>query len=130
MVESLSFYNLSNLFSFSNVQQCHTFILQFIAFLIKYWNLYNYISNAKMFLIIFMQISLFAYSKIWQSTILHQNVMLYSIIFMCKMVYIDERICSNYHIKNPQKSVLVKYENMQISGWKSRILHFYFIYIS
>ena len=35
---------------------------------------------------------------------------------MCKMVYIDERICSNYHIKNPQKSVLVKYENMQISG--------------
>ena len=35
---------------------------------------------------------------------------------MCKMVYIDERICSYYHIKNPQKSVLVKYENMQISG--------------
>ena len=45
------------------------------------------------------------------------------------MVCIDERICCNYHIKNPQKSALVENENMQISGWKSRILQFYFIYI-
>ena len=54
-----------------------------------------------------MQISLFAYSNIWQSTILHQNVMLYSIILCVKMVSIDEKICCNYHMKNPQKSVLV-----------------------
>ena len=69
-----------------------------------------------MSLITFMQVSLFAYSKMWQSTILHQNVMLYLIIFMCKMVSIDGRICCNYHIKNPQKSVLVKNDNMQIRG--------------
>ena len=69
-----------------------------------------------MSLIIFMQTSLFAYSNIWQSTILHQNVMLYSIILCVKMVSIDERICCNYHIKNPQKSVLVKNDNMHIRG--------------
>ena len=50
---------------------------------------------------------------------------------MCKMVSIDERICCNSHIKNPQKFVLVKndYKSMQISGGKSRILHFVIIYI-
>ena len=67
-----------------------------------------------MSLIIFRQISLFAYSNIWQSTILHHNVMLYSIILCVKMVSIDEQIFSNYHIKNPQKSVLVKNDNMDI----------------
>ena len=69
-----------------------------------------------MSLILFMQISLFAYSNIWQSTILHQNVVLYSIILCVKMVSIDEQICCNYHMKNPQKSVLVKNDNMHIRG--------------
>ena len=32
------------------------------------------------------------------------------------MVYIDERRCCNYYSKNPQQSVSVKNENMQISG--------------
>ena len=36
--------------------------------------------------------------------------------FCVKMVSIDERICCNYHIKYPQKSVLVKNDYMQISG--------------
>ena len=50
---------------------------------------------------------------------------------MCKMVSIGERICCNNHIKNPQKSVLVKndYKSMQISGGESQILHFLIIYI-
>ena len=83
-----------------------------------------------MSLILFMQISLFAYSNIWQSTILHQNVMLYSIILCVKMVYMDERICCNYHMKNPQKSVLVKNDNMHIRGFYTYtcLLQVYTIY--
>ena len=40
--------------------------------------------------------------------------MLYSIILCVKMVSIDERIRCNYHIKNPQESVLIKNDYMSL----------------
>ena len=68
----------------------------------------------KMYLIIFMKISVFAYSKIWHNLTLKCDIIFNH--FMCKMISIDKRISCYYHIKNPQKSVMVKNDYMQISG--------------
>ena len=45
-------------------------------------------------------------------------------LFVCKNELLDAQICCHLHIQIRQKFISVKYDYMQISGWKSLILQF------